>query len=534
MVDLHYTPYVVPLAVSAVVIAGLLYVSWQNRAEESAAWFAASLVALLVWSLGYAFELMATGVDAKVAWADVQYVALTTLPLFWLQVVLIYTGRGRLPRAAWAALWALCAAIIVMILVNPGHLFRGHPTEVTHGSLLALQPDYGPLWRFVGMPWTYVLIIAVVLLLVRGMLHARRIYVAQYAALLVATLIPFLAGSLYTFDISPWPDFNPAMAVVWVSGLLMAYALFHYRLFDVAPLARDAVIDGLSDGLVVLDLEGRVRDFNPAARRVFPALADKAVGRPMEEVLAIHPAMLDGLRREAASPRADAAGGSPMVRADVSVSLPEEGGRQREYTLYVTPVRTRAGRVVGHALTLHDVTDSAELLTRLEQLSSRDELTGLLSRRAWQEQADHEFLRAARYGYTLGLVVLDVDGLQDVNVGFGQDAGDAVLRALAGVCLHVLRPFDVVGRVGSDEVAVLLPHLGATESLAAGERLRDAVSGLRVPAGDRVVTVSACVGVASTELLSGELLPSLMHQAESALRTARTAGRGQVACAWAC
>ena len=180
------------------------------------------------------------------------------------------------------------------------------------------------------------------------------------------------------------------------------------------------------------------------------------------------------------------------------------------------------------------MTDAAELRTRLEQLSSRDELTGLLSRHAWQEQADHEFLRAARYGYSLGLVLLDVDGLQSVNESYGQDTGDSVLRALAGTCLHALRPFDVVGRLGSDEVAVLLPHLSAAEALAAAERLRDAVSGLRVPGGDGVVTVSACIGVASTEHLTGELLPSLLHLAESALRSARSAGHGQVACAWTC
>jgi diguanylate cyclase (GGDEF)-like protein len=533
MAHLSYTPFVVPLAVSAIVTLAVLYVAWQNRREESAPWFAASLVALLVWTIGYAFELMAVELEAKIAWANVQYVGVTMLPLLWLEVVLIYTGRRRMPRGLRGVLWVLCVVIIAMIFVNPGDLFRGHPSEVTQGVLTALEPDYGPLWQ-VFMAWTYTLVIVVVLTLVRGMLHARRVYVAQYAALLVATLIPFVAGSLYSFGLSPWPDYNPAMAVISVSGLLMAYALFHFRLFDVAPLARDAVIDGLGDGLVVLDLESRLRDFNPAALRVFPALCDAAVGRPMDEVLAIHPAMLDGLRNEAAAAGADAVTGPGLVRADISVALPEEGGRQREYTLFVTPVRTRSGRIVGHALTLHDVTDSAELLTRLEQLSSRDELTGLLSRRAWQEQADHEFLRAARYGYSLGLVLLDVDGLQSVNESYGQDTGDSVLRALAGTCQHALRPFDVVGRLGSDEVAVLLPHLSAAEALAAAERLRDAVSGLRVPGGDGVVTVSACLGVASTEHLTGELLPSLLHLAESALRSARSAGHGQVACAWTC
>jgi len=528
----RYTPYLLPLAVSAGVLVVLLYVTWRNRSEQSAPWFAASLVALLLWTVGYMFELMATGLGAKIRWADVQYIGTTALPLLWLQVVLIYSrGRG-LARPLFVVLWLACAAIIGLLFSNPHDLFRGAPALVVEGSLTALASDYGPLWELVWIPWAYLLFSAVIVVLVRGMLHTRRIHVGQYAALLVATVIPLAAGTLYALGLSPWPAYNPAMAVVSVSGLLMGYALFHYRLFDVAPLARDAVIDGLADGLVVLDLESRLRDFNPAARRVFPALTDDAIGRPVGEVLAIHPAMLDGLHREAAAAN-DGEVRAPM-QADISIAVPEDGGRRRELTLVLTPVRTAAGRVVGHALTLHDVTESAELLTRLGELSSRDELTGLLSRHAWQEQAEHELLRAVRYGYCLGVAVLDLDGLQRVNDTYGQAAGDAVLRALAAACRHTLRPFDLVGRLGSDEVGVVLPHLGAEEALDAGLRLRDAVALLRVPAGDRLVDITACVGVASSEHSGTELLPALLHQAETALRVARAAGPGEVACSWSC
>jgi diguanylate cyclase (GGDEF)-like protein/PAS domain S-box-containing protein len=528
----QYTPFILPLVVSALVLLALLYVTWRNRTEQSAPWFAATLIALLVWTVGYIFELTAVALQAKIHWADVQYIGTTALPLLLLELVLIYTrGRG-LRRAAFVALAVACAAIVVMIFVNPGDLFRVNPALATHGSLVALEPDYGALWEFVWIPWAYILFFVVALILVRGMMHTRRIHVGQYAALLVATLIPLVGGSLYALGMSPWPAYNPAMALVSVSGLLMGYALFHYRLFDVAPLARDAVIEGLADGLVVLDLESRLRDFNPAARHVFPSLNDDAIGRPVSEVLAIHPAMLEGLHHEAETANDD--GPRALMRADISIAVPEEGHEGREFTLVLTPVRTAAGRVVGHALTLHDVTESAELMARLGELSSRDELTGLLSRHAWQEQGDHELVRAVRYGYGLGLVVLDLDGLQRVNNAYGQATGDAVLRALAVACRHSLRPFDLVGRLGSDEVGVVLPHLTAAETVEAGLQLRDAVGRLRVPAGADVVQLTACVGVACIEHSATELLPALLHQAEAALGAARAQGPGQVACAWDC
>ena len=64
--------------------------------------------------------------------------------------------------------------------------------------------------------------------------------------------LPVVAGTLYVFGFEPAPGFNPTTAVISVSGAIMAYALFRYRLFDIAPLARGMVVDGLSDGVIVL------------------------------------------------------------------------------------------------------------------------------------------------------------------------------------------------------------------------------------------------------------------------------------------
>jgi diguanylate cyclase (GGDEF)-like protein/PAS domain S-box-containing protein len=528
---LVYTPYVMPLAISAAISVVLLVVAWRNWAEPVAPWFAATLLALLWWTVGYMFELMAVGTSAKVAWADIEYVGTTLLPLFWLIVILFFTGRQGLPRRWVAPLAAVAAGVIVMVFANPGGLFRGHATVVASGSLRALSPDYGPLWRYVGLPYLYVLSLVAVFLLVRGMLHTRRVHARQYAALLVATLIPLVAGAAYALGLSPWPEYNPAMAVISVSGVLMAYALFRYRLFDIAPLARDAVIDELADGLVVVDLEGRLRDFNAAACGAFPALDDDAVGRPVEEVLAIHPAMLDGLRREA-----EAAGSGlevvpgGIVRADVSVMMPSDGAR-RDFNLSLTPVRSRGRRVVGHALLLHDVTESVRLLERLSELQARDELTGLLSAREWRTEAAVELLRARRYGYGVGMLLLDLDQLGHVNETCGTAAGDAILQAVAGACRKTQRPFDIVGRVGNDEIAVLMPHNTPEEAAAAAARLRDAVGALEVPVEDERIRVSGCLGVATADDVGGLDLASLFNQVEEALRTAKLSGRGSVASA---
>jgi len=212
----------------------------------------------------------------------------------------------------------------------------------------------------------------------------------------------------------------------------------------------------------------------------------------------------------------------------------EEGGSQRDFTLHLTPVRSRGGEVVGHVLLLHDVSESVELLGRLERLASRDELTGLLSRRVWQDEAEHELMRARRYGYGLGIALLDLDQLRLVNDASGQAAGDALLRAVAAACQRALRPFDIVGRLGGDEIVVLLPHLAAAEAAEAGRRLRDAVGALQITRGEDVLGITACVGVEAVERLTDEMLSALLNQVEQALRAAKQRGPGRVVCTWEC
>ena len=217
-----------------------------------------------------------------------------------------------------------------------------------------------------------------------------------------------------------------------------------------------------------------------------------------------------------------------LVRADVSVMMPSDGAR-RDFNLSLTPVRSRGRRVVGHALLLHDVTESVRLLERLSELQARDELTGLLSLREWRGMAATELLRARRYGYGVGMLLLDLDQLGSANDACGTAAGDAILQAVASACQKTQRPFDIIGRVGSDEIAVLMPHNTAEEAAAAATRLRDAIGALEVPVDGARFRVTSCLGVASADDVGGLDLASLLNKAEQALRTAKLSGRGSVA-----
>lgn len=556
MTHYHYTPFVIPLVVTALFGAVMLVVAWRNRAEPVALWFAATVAALLVWTIGYAFELMAVGLHAKIVWADLEYAAMLALPLFWLQVVMVYTRRRGLSRAVWVALGAAAGALYLGIVVNPYRSFRGHPQVVTHGALSALHPDYGPLWRFGGMPFEYVILLVAALLLVRNTMHAHSIHVRQSLALAVASILPLAGGTAYILRVSPWPDYNWATAVLSVSGLLMAYALFSCRLFDLAPLARDAVIEHLADGVMVLDVQGRLRDFNPAAALSFPELATDSIGKPIAELFAARPdvgAVLHEAARgltesghsqrlpgrswdvESAAPPThdtDAHGAGSHAAASDDAALDHAAPPVRAphvLNLRATTVISGTGTVLGLAVVVCDVTERVALLDDALRLATTDGLTGVLTRRRFTELAELAVARAAARGEPLTVVLLDLDRLKVVNDTHGHVAGDRLLGAVAAGWQSQLREGDIMGRLGGDEFCVLLPATDYDEARPIAERLRSSTPQCS-PWGQAApwrCTVSIGMVTASRSRLD-DRFGELLDAADRALYVAKEGGRDRV------
>ncbi len=521
--------YVSPLVVSAAVLVALLVITWRNRADAIAPWFAATLFAFLVWTVGYIFEILSPTLGGKLWWADVQFVGITVLPVMWFEVVWRYTGRPPLPKVANWLLGAYIAVTVAVIYVNPDGIFRDAPTLDVSTSPTVLVPDYGTYWLF-SLLVLYGLLCVSILLLAQSIWRDRQsLYRRQYALLIVAVVLPLLAGTLYVLGVEPAPGLNPTTAVVSISGAIMAYALFRYRLFDIAPLARDAVVEGMADGVIVLDTYDRIVDFNPAAAQLFTDLGRNALGRPVSEVLAFHPGLLESIGQAAAGEAA-----ADTVVAELSMSLPGDGSasgalpESRHFTLALSAVRGRHGRLLGHSVMFHDVTRSVELLRQVERLATTDPLTEVLTRRAFLELGEREMTRARRQGFPVWVVLLDLDHFSLVKSLYGGDTGDEVLRAVAGACRRILRAFDAVGRLAGEEFALLLPHLTRTEAEETAERLRQAVEGLAVWKDDQLVNVTASVGLAGTEHADTEYLGDLLSPAERALRQAREQGNNCV------
>lgn len=176
---------------------------------------------------------------------------------------------------------------------------------------------------------------------------------------------------------------------------------------------------------------------------------------------------------------------------------------------------------------VQDITERKELEWRLEQEARTDPLTGCANRRHFLQQAEQEVARVRRYGGALSVLMLDLDHFKRVNDHYGHHAGDATLRMLVEICKANLREEDLVGRLGGEEFAVMLPETAAERAVDAAERLRQAVAGGAVPVNDAPsLHVTASIGVATLE--AAESVDGLLGRADRALYQAKNAGRNRV------
>jgi diguanylate cyclase (GGDEF)-like protein len=169
-------------------------------------------------------------------------------------------------------------------------------------------------------------------------------------------------------------------------------------------------------------------------------------------------------------------------------------------------------------------------LPGLQAAARLDPKTELFNARYFATAFENELERAKRFDRPLAILLADLDLLRNVNNTHGHLAGDAVLRGVADVFRAELRPFDIAGRFGGEEYAVVLPEAGRKEALATAERIRRAVeeTPFELPGGG---SVQATVSLGIATFPEGDTVDELIHRADLALYRSKAVGRNRVSAA---
>lgn len=164
----------------------------------------------------------------------------------------------------------------------------------------------------------------------------------------------------------------------------------------------------------------------------------------------------------------------------------------------------------------------------LEELARTDPLTGLQNRRAVEEWATRQLNGAARYGFPLWIVIVDLDHFKEVNDTYGHQAGDLVLRRVAEIIKGNTRSSNLCGRLGGEEFVIVLSQVNVDGAGTAMERIRVKLQSEKFEFEGNSLDVTASFGVAGFQGKEAPEFAALLRQADEALYRAKQKGRNRV------
>lgn len=430
----QYTPYVIFTLVAAVISGILMLWGWFHRPAPGAGWFAALMFSAFFWAIFYGVEMVSTDLPATLLWSKVQYLGSVTIMVEWLALVLIYTGqRQRLTPRNVVLLFIIPLITLALAWTNEYHeLIWMNPGLEANIAFNTLSFTPGA-WYWVNIAYAYVLFVFSTILLVVAFARSMPLYRQQIVFLLIFSIITWLGNLAYTVGLTP-QGINLTPITFSVSGLLIAWGLFRYRILDITPVARDAIIESMRDGMIVLDPKNRVVDANPVAQIIIGHTLAEVIGQPIAPILSVWPAL------------AELCQNSENKGTHIEVALDISAEEKRIFDLHVSPLRDWRGQLTGRLMLWHDITERQQIETEIRLLLTLTQSTssapdfaaalhttlrlmvehaGWIFGEAWLPSADGTVLENSRASYYHGddLAALEQFDQSSHEVSFSPGAG---------------------------------------------------------------------------------------------------------------
>jgi diguanylate cyclase (GGDEF)-like protein/PAS domain S-box-containing protein len=233
-----------------------------------------------LWSLASGLELVSPGLNAKIFWSKVQYVSIVFLPPVWLLFVVDYTDTFRRFRR-WSSLFFIPSIMTLLVVwSNEWHLLMWANVSVDLETSPVAVFGRGPWFQYVLIPYSYFLLLSALGVLVTALWLSPRVQQGQLWLLLGTQFVPVLANLSYLLRLAPF-DLTPLGFAV--SSLLLGFGLFRRRLIQQLPIAYRHVFEQMRDGVLVLDGDKKLLNYNREAGRLL-FLSEDHLNHTLEEI----------------------------------------------------------------------------------------------------------------------------------------------------------------------------------------------------------------------------------------------------------
>jgi diguanylate cyclase (GGDEF)-like protein/PAS domain S-box-containing protein len=280
----NYSIYTGILLATAIISACVGFMVILRRNKSGVGTMALLMFAISEWAFASGLETASIGLQYKVLWLKVECLGGLSASTLFLVFALEYSQKTRWLKPVYLGLLSI-VPIAGFIVTATNELHGLIWTSITMHPTLPNVLIYGHgIGFYFLLIYNYLIFSTGIMVLLEVWFHANQPYRRQVSILLLGSLFPFVGGLVYNLFSNFLPGLDLTSASFLLTGLVIAFGILRFRLFDLTPIARDDLIDNMDEGILVVDLQNRIVDINPAAQSILSAPAKEILGQPITKV----------------------------------------------------------------------------------------------------------------------------------------------------------------------------------------------------------------------------------------------------------
>ena len=308
---------------------------------------------------------------------------------------------------------------------------------------------------------------------------------------------------------------NPALITRELSEIAATKGIFQFKITSLNPLNHNNKPDQFEQSALSSFNQGKKESFT------FEQESDKVFFRYMAPLITMKPCLR--CHEEQGYKEGD-------VRGGISVSIPatmmlKQVNENRYIIIFIALGIVGLIFAIIRYVARVFIGDLNRAEQQLQEMASRDYLTGLLNRREAYRQISSEITRSARTGKPVAFLLFDIDHFKRINDTYGHNAGDMVLKQLALKLMKTLRDYDIACRYGGEEFLVVAPETSAEHAFMLAERLRMTIATTNFNIETQDISVTVSIGL--SQLQPNDIIEKVVSRADEALYQAKNNGRNQ-------
>jgi PAS domain-containing protein len=260
------------------------YKAFNYRMKPFSKYFIFIMLSMSLWFVNYAFEVGFVDIELKYLFARLQYLGIAFVPVEWFLFAAEYSGiRKQFVRKYEIVFFLLPILTILLILTNSLHklYFENYYLDIS-GSFPLLVFEHGPFfWIFYIYSFTLIILGIFFFFMQFALLTPYR---TQAAVAITAICIPLLGNVLHVAHIGLFKSFDPTPFLFAITGLIFFWGIMQHKFLNIIPIARENVIESMSDGYIVIDLQNSIVDINKSALELAGKARKEVIGRNLNEL----------------------------------------------------------------------------------------------------------------------------------------------------------------------------------------------------------------------------------------------------------